>query len=189
MHKTILRTTACILGFGIVTIPAKAYTTPTIEEKSIVLNTPAESPFLAQLIRLKKVEEAEIKQIAKETKKKNEAIRLSHSQLISVLKEAGFKGHGLKMAWAIVQKESNGRPYAHNNNSSTGDNSYGIFQINMMGSMGPDRREKYGLESNEDLFDPLTNAKIAFKMSRGGEAWGAWTTHQKAEQILSDFPG
>lgn len=115
--------------------------------------------------------------------------QLDNPELISVLRSVGFEGHSLKMAWAIVMKESTRRPFAHNDNASTGDNSYGLFQINMRGSMGPDRREKYGLESNEDLFDPMTNATIAYKMSNGGENWSAWTTYKKAKDIVSSFPG
>ena len=115
--------------------------------------------------------------------------QLSNAELISVLRSVGFEGYSLKMAWAVVMKESTRRPFAHNDNASTGDNSYGLFQINMRGSMGPDRREKYGLESNEDLFYPMTNATIAYKMSDGGGNWSAWTTYKKAKEIVNQFPG
>lgn len=115
--------------------------------------------------------------------------QLSNAELISVLRSVGFDGQSLKMAWAVVMKESTRRPFAHNDNASTGDNSYGLFQINMRGAMGPDRREKFGLESNEDLFDPKTNAKIAFRMSDGGKNWSAWTTYKKAKSIVGNFPG
>lgn len=189
MHKTIIRTTACILCFGALSVPAKGYLNPTIEESPEPITLVSESPFLAQIIKMNKVEKAEIKKAEKEIKKNNQAIRLSDQELISVLKEAGFSGDGLRMAWAIVQKESTARPYAHNDNASTGDNSYGLFQINMRGSMGPDRREKYDLETNEDLFDPLTNATVAFKMSRSGTAWGAWTAYPLAQKIVHQFPG
>lgn len=115
--------------------------------------------------------------------------QLDDSELLSVLRSVGFEGYSLKMAWAVVMKESTRRPFAHNDNASTGDNSYGLFQINMRGGMGPERREKFGLESNEDLFDPITNAKIAFRISDGGKNWSAWTTYKKAQGILSQFPG
>jgi lysozyme-like protein len=96
--------------------------------------------------------------------------------LIDILKQAGFKGEGLKMAYAIVMAESSGNARAHNGNAGTGDNSYGLFQINMLGAMGPERRARYGLSSNDDLYDPLTNAKIAYAMSNGGKNWSAWST-------------
>lgn len=115
--------------------------------------------------------------------------QLSNSELVSVLRSVGFEGYSLRMAWAIVMKESTRRPFAHNQNSKTGDNSYGLFQINMIGSMGPDRLKKYNLNSNEDLFNPITNATIAYKMSDGGKNWSAWTTYEKAKEILNQFPG
>ena len=58
----------------------------------------------------------------------------------------------------------------------------------MTGSMGPDRRSKYGLDSNEDLFNPLINATIAYKMSNGGKDWSAWSTQKSALSIISEFP-
>ena len=115
--------------------------------------------------------------------------QLNNSELISVLRSVGFEGYSLRMAWAVVMKESTRRPFAHNQNSRTGDNSYGLFQINMIGAMGPERLKKYGLDSNEDLFDPRTNATIAYKMSNGGKKWSAWTTYEKAKGILNQFPG
>ena len=115
--------------------------------------------------------------------------QLNNSELISVLRSVGFQGSSLKMAWAIVMKESTRRPFAHNQNSRTGDNSYGLFQINMIGAMGPERLRKYGLKTNEDLFEPITNASIAYKMSNGGKNWSAWTTYEKAKAMLNQFPG
>ena len=94
--------------------------------------------------------------------------------LKEILYEAGFRGKNLKTAWAIAMKESTGRPTAYNGNRSTGDSSYGLFQINMIGSLGPSRRAQFNLKTNNDLFRPLTNAKAAFHMSGGGKNWSAW---------------
>jgi hypothetical protein len=123
---------------------------------------------------------------------------LDNDQLIELLDAVGFKGKQLKVAWAVTKKESGGRPVAHNDNTGTGDNSYGLFQINMIGSLGADRREKFGLETNDQLFDPVTNAKIAFHMTRGGSDWGSWglgpnaydgTAHEhKITEFMSEFP-
>ena len=99
---------------------------------------------------------------------------LDPHQLKHLLSKVGFQGDQLKQAWAVVMKESTGRPMAHNQNSRTGDNSYGLFQINMIGSMGPARLTQYGLSSNEELFDPLTNARIAYIISEGGNNWSPW---------------
>jgi hypothetical protein len=99
---------------------------------------------------------------------------LEPEELKELLKLVGFEGEALKLAWGIVMRESRGGPTAHNGNSNTGDNSYGLFQINMIGGLGADRREKFGLKTNDELFDPVTNAKIAFHMSGGGKDFGAW---------------
>jgi soluble lytic murein transglycosylase-like protein len=107
--------------------------------------------------------------------------QLSSKQLTEILKQAGFSGNGLKMAKAIAFYESTNRPMALNKSS----NCYGLFQINMSGSMGPDRIEKYGLDSNEDLFNPLINAQIAYKMSRGGSNWSAWSTNDAAKRSIN----
>lgn len=106
--------------------------------------------------------------------------QLSDSELTLILKQAGFFGHGLKMAKAIAFYESTNRPMALNKSS----NCYGLFQINMTGSMGPDRREKYNLNSNKDLFNPLINAQIAYQMSNGGKDWSAWSTENAAKRSI-----
>ena len=95
-------------------------------------------------------------------------------ELAKMLSAVGFEGKALKVAWAIVKKESNGRPLAFNGNIKTGDNSYGIFQINMIGGLGVARREKFDLNSNKELFDPVVNAQIAFHMSDEGSDWSSW---------------
>lgn len=118
--------------------------------------------------------------------------------LKNLLYEAGFRGTDLKEAWAVAMKESTGRPLAHNGNSNTGDNSYGLFQINMIGDLGASRREKFGLASNSELFEPLTNAKIAHHMSNGGKDWSSWDISssgynggldkERYQQWLAKFP-
>lgn len=107
--------------------------------------------------------------------------QLTDSELDSILRQAGFSGKGLSMAKAIVFYESTNRPMALNKSS----NCYGLFQINMTGSMGPNRREKYGLKSNEDLYNPLISAQIAYQMSNGGTNWSAWSTENAAKRLSS----
>lgn len=101
-------------------------------------------------------------------------VKLSHLECKGLLKEVGFKGKALEQAWAIVMRESNCRSHAYNGNETTGDNSYGIFQINMIEEVGDSRREKFGMVSNALLLDPVTNAQIAHYMSKGGTDWSAW---------------
>lgn len=98
----------------------------------------------------------------------------SDEDLAHLLEAVGFEGKALRVAWAVVKKESNGRPLAFNDNARTGDSSYGIFQINMIGGLGVVRREKYDLNTNRELFNPVINAQIAYHMSNGGEDWTSW---------------
>jgi hypothetical protein len=119
----------------------------------------------------------------------DESTILTPEDIKSLLIISGFKGEALRVAFGVVMKESTGRPYAHNQNSNTGDNSYGLFQINMIGSLGPARREQFGLANNEDLFNPLTNAAVAYIISDGGNDWGPWGgVSRKVLNFMNDFP-
>jgi hypothetical protein len=99
---------------------------------------------------------------------------LTDIELKQLLSLVGFKGNDLVVAWAVAKKESNGRPLAFNGNHKTGDSSYGMFQINMIDTLGPDRRTKFDLESNAELFNPVKNAEIAYYMTNGGDDWSSW---------------
>ena len=115
--------------------------------------------------------------------------QLTDLQLKKLLQTVGFTGKGLKTAWAIAKRESQGRPMAYNGNRKTGDSSYGIFQINMLGNLGNVRKEKFNLRSNVLLFDPVINAEITYHMTNGGENWSAWKgLTPKAQEWLKRFP-
>ena len=114
---------------------------------------------------------------------------LTDKELVNLLKSVGFEGKALKMAWAIAKAESNGRPMAYNGNRNTGDSSYGIFQINMLGTLGVDRKEKFELRSNVLLFDPVINAEITYHMTKGGVDWSSWPNSiPKAKKLVNQFP-
>lgn len=104
----------------------------------------------------------------------------SYLTLRRLLEEVGFEGEGLRLAWAVAMRESTGNPMAHNTNAHTGDNSYGLFQINMYGNLEEYRRDKFDLPSNEVLFDPVLNAEIAFVLSKGGTDFGHWNVGPNA---------
>src|SRR4051794_8716603 len=87
---------------------------------------------------------------------------------------AGFSGNDLDIAVAVALAESGGNPKAHN--ATPPDDSYGLWQINMLGKLGPDRRKRFGLTSNDQLYDPATNAKAA-RIIFQGSGWSAWTTY------------
>ena len=123
----------------------------------------------------KEIEQHKVKIRNLELKKFSEQTTpFTDEELAKMLSTIGFEGRALKVAWAVVKKESNGRPLAFNGNVKTGDNSYGIFQINMIGGLGVARRDKYELNSNKELFDPVVNAQIAYHMSNEGNDWSSW---------------
>jgi hypothetical protein len=114
---------------------------------------------------------------------------LTDQELKTLLSLVGFEGRDLVVAWAVAKKESNGRPLAFNGNHKTGDSSYGVFQINMINSLGPDRREKFNLASNAELFNPVKNAEIAYYMTNGGENWSAWKgLTPRTKEWMKKFP-
>jgi hypothetical protein len=80
--------------------------------------------------------------------------------------------------YAIVMAESGGNAQSLNDNAGTGDLSYGLAQINMLGSMGPQRLQEFGLKSNADLYDPLTNLKVAYALSSHGTDFSPWSTYK-----------
>jgi hypothetical protein len=112
----------------------------------------------------------------KKLDKYKNAHNLTDEQLVDMLKVVGFKGKALRSACAIAKAESNGRPLAFNGNQETGDSSYGVFQINMLGELGSDRREKFELDSNAELLNPVVNAQIALHMTKGGADWSSWSS-------------
>lgn len=99
---------------------------------------------------------------------------LSRDQIATYAKGAGFTGGDVDIAVAVAMAESGGDPHSHN--STPPDDSYGLWQINMLGSLGPARRKEFGLQNNDELFDPVINARAANTIyKRSG--WKAWTTY------------
>ncbi len=101
---------------------------------------------------------------------------LSDAEIAKLASDAGFTGDNIKIAVAVARAESGGDPKAHN--AKPPDDSYGLWQINMLGSLGPDRRKRFNLKSNSSLYDPATNARAAFGIWKQS-GWGAWTTYTR----------
>jgi hypothetical protein len=144
-------------------------------EQAQTLETASKEVFLVS--KAKKLESFENK------------VSLTDLELKELLSLVGFKGKDLVVAWAVAKKESNGRPLAFNGNHKTGDSSYGMFQINMIDDLGPDRRTKFDLESNAELFNPVKNAEIVYYMTSGGDDWSSWKgITPKTKMWMSKFP-
>ncbi|MYS19163.1 hypothetical protein GA0115240_105814 [Streptomyces sp. DvalAA-14] len=99
-------------------------------------------------------------------------MKLSQAQLQMYAAAAGAGNPAL--AAAVAMAESRGETSAHN---TTGlDDSYGPWQINMKGDLGPARRKQFGITSNSQLFDVKTNAHAMVIVSNGGTDFSAWST-------------
>ena len=98
--------------------------------------------------------------------------RLTGPQVAAIMYKAGFRGKRLVEAVAIAHRESKFNPESFADDDD--DLSYGLMQINMKGSMGPARRGYYNLKKNTDLFNPATNARVAWKLSGHGNNWEHW---------------
>ena len=102
---------------------------------------------------------------------------LTQDQIEDVLRQGGWPEEMIPTMGAVAFAESTGRSGVVNNNPATGDDSWGLLQINMIGDLGPYRMQRYGLKSYDDLKDPVTNARVALDIyrSEGITAWGAYT--------------
>ena len=179
-NKNIIGTLSILAMFGVWSNAANASENRLDDSKPIVLEETIEATEVAKSVSKAKEDQLE--------KYKN-AVNLSDKDLKNLLYLVGFEGQNLREAWAIAKKESGGRPMALNLSKRTGDSSYGLFQINMIGDLGPDRRDKFNLESNVELFNPVLNAEIAFHMSKGGEDWTAWKgVTPRAKQLMKKYP-
>jgi len=173
MHKLSNRVVEQIASILIAVLFISAFST--YVQSSSALTTTAQTKDALKIQIDKEIEAHKVKIKNLELKKfSQQKTPFTDEELADMLNAVGFEGRALKVAWAVAKKESNGRPLALNDNVKTGDHSYGMFQINMIGGLGVARRDKYDLKSNTDLFDPVVNAKIAYHMSNEGSDWSSW---------------
>lgn len=88
------------------------------------------------------------------------------------LESVGFAGENLREAWAIMMRESGGRPDAI---SATGD--YGVFQLN---------RSAHGSQPWWDTDRLLTwqyNMKVVYELTDGGRTWYPWDINGRGEWL------
>lgn len=179
-NRQIIGTLSILAMFGVWSNAANASENRLNDSKSVMLQESLMATEVAKSVSMAKEDQLE---------KYKSAINLSDKDLKNLLSLVGFEGENLKEAWAFAKKESNGRPLALNISKRTGDSSYGLFQINMIGDLGPDRRDKFNLESNVELFNPVLNAQVAYHMSDGGKDWTAWKgITPKVKSLMRNFP-
>jgi len=107
--------------------------------------------------------------------------RLSPAAIYAYARGAGFTPGQARTATAIALAESDGRPRAHN--PVPPDDSYCLMQVNMLGQLGPERRARFHLRSNSDLYDPAVCMRAAYAISGGGSTWQPWTTYTRGSYL------
>lgn len=108
---------------------------------------------------------------------------ISDAQIAGLAKAAGLPNSAIAVAVAVALAETNGDTAAHNYNLATGDDSWGLWQINMLGPLGPTRRAQFNITSNDQLLDPATNAKAMTSISHNGSYWGDWSTYTSGKYL------
>jgi hypothetical protein len=90
---------------------------------------------------------------------------MTAAQIYALARAAGFPPVVAVTMTAIALRESSGDPNAFNGNAATGDNSFGLWQINMRDAGIAKLIQAKVLPPNADLsqlLDPALNAKAAF---------------------------
>ncbi len=106
--------------------------------------------------------------------------QITIEQLVGLAKGAGFSESDAVIMAAIAMAESGGNSNAHNQNAATGDNSYGLWQINMIGRLGPERLKQFGISNYEQLKDPVVNAHAA-KKTKESQGFSAWSVYKSGK--------
>lgn len=102
-----------------------------------------------------------------------------HNRIVRWIYAAGFRGQQLRIGYAIIMRESGG-----NYSEITNGVDYGLWQIN---------RPTHPGYSSDELLNPITNSKIAYRLSHGGKSWRPWgigvTKSGKVYMDARDYDG
>ena len=115
---------------------------------------------------------------------------LDEAEVRGILEQAGFEGQGLENALDVARLESGYRTNAEGDKGITDnkwDYSIGLFQIRSLKDW-----KKYNDPKREPLhlYDPLENAKEAYKISQGGVIWdNAWYNTSKKLGLIGSRDG
>lgn len=93
-------------------------------------------------------------------------IPLTSDQIYQIAYAAGFRPPVVTTMVAIALRESAGVPTVHNGNAATGDDSYGLWQINLRDQGIRSVLAGHGIAA-ANLLDPSQNARAAFILFNG----------------------
>lgn len=105
--------------------------------------------------------------------------KLSFTDLLKLAQNAGFTGQDAINAAAIAQAESGGDPNAYNPETAAGTpqdkGSYGLWQIYL--NVHPEFE-------GQNLYDPSTNARAAFKVYSDAGGFTPWSTYNNGKYAV-----
>lgn len=127
---------------------------------------------------------------------------LTGEQVAQVGYQAGFRGDSLWRIVAITGRESRWNPGSHNDSGvryptgdprNTGDNSWGLAQINTLGNNGPVISRilgqlGYNPNNFDQLLDPLVNLRVAYVLSGSGTNWRPWGPYKGVSELTDTDP-
>ena len=105
--------------------------------------------------------------------------KASPEQIARIAKTAGIPEKHIPIMVSIALAESGGDIGArYNPEGNTGEDSYGLWQINMDPRYADERLKLFGIDNKKELFDPVTNAKAAYEIFKlqGFDAWTVYRT-------------
>ena len=105
--------------------------------------------------------------------------KASPEQIARIAKTAGIPEKHIPTMVSIAMAESGGDIGArYNPEGNTGEDSYGLWQINMDPRYADERLKLFGIDNKKELFDPVTNAKAAYEIFKlqGLDAWTVYRT-------------
>lgn len=89
---------------------------------------------------------------------------MTAAEIYRVARAAGFPPVVAVTMTAIALRESSGDPGVFNGDSKTGDRSYGLWQINMYGTLAASRMKLFEIADEKELLIPAINARAAFAL-------------------------
>ena len=104
--------------------------------------------------------------------------KASPEQIARIAKTAGIPEKHIPTMVSIALAESGGNIGArYNPEGNTGEDSYGLWQINMDPRYADERLKLFGIDNKKKLFDPVTNAKAAYEIFKQ-QGFNAWTVYR-----------
>lgn len=176
-----MRTAAILLSatMGVIAV-AGAAATPTVMAASDAPQSVTEKHSPADSAAV--IEQSAVAAVV-DTRSSTPVVKPCKDRLVRLLRRAGFTGENVREAWAIAMRESNGQPRLGPGHPSFNGSDYGLFQWNQK-SWG----DKKWFDTTK-LLNGLYNARLAYRMSDGGDNWVHWGLTGAGETDITSYAG